>query len=461
MKRDGETMDQNITAFYEKSLMRNDIPNAYFKQYDVKKGLRNEDGTGVCVGLTKIADVVGYERKGTEKVDVEGKLYYRGVEVRDLIHGRYAHANGNKISLLRPAYAYEETCFLLLFGYLPNKRELTDFCTALHKQYELPDQFLETAILQMPSKNLMNQLQQAILSLYDFDDNPDDASVSNTLRQGLSIMAKLPSMLCYAYHSKAHHYEKESLHIHYPRNDFSMAENILHMLRSDSQFSQKEAQMLDLMLVLHADHGGGNNSTFTNVVISSTGTDIYSAVAGSIGSLKGPRHGGANLQVTQMMEQVEKAIGLHGDETEIKKIQRKILQKEFYDHSGLIYGMGHAIYTLSDPRAELIKEYLFDLAKEKQEEDRFAFYRRFEACAKEIMAEVKGIHVSANVDFYSGLVYDIMNIPHDLYTPLFVCARMVGWLAHNMENKLYDGRIMRPATKYVGDLQTYVDIEKR
>lgn len=450
--KDGEPMNQKIIDFYQKGLTYNQIPNEYFKEYDVKKGLRNEDGTGVCVGLTKIADVVGYQRVNQKKVAAIGKLYYRGIEVHDLIYGRYQNQH---------AYAYEETCFLLLFGYLPTKQELTSFCEILQQEYELPDQFLETAILQLPSENLMNQLQQAVLSLYDFDKNPDATDVDNTLRQGLSIMAKLPSILCYAYHSKAHHFEKASLHIHYPQMHYSMAENILHMLRADSKFTKKEAQMLDLMLVLHADHGGGNNSTFTNVVISSTGTDIYSTVAGSIGSLKGPRHGGANLQVCNMMNEITEEIGFDADDETIKDIQRKLLHKERYDHSGLIYGMGHAIYTLSDPRAELLREHLYELALEKHEEKRFDFYRRFEQCAKEVISEVKGIEVSANVDFYSGLVYEMMNIPQDLFTPLFVCARMVGWLAHNLENKVYDGRIMRPATKYVGALQEYTDIEKR
>ncbi|MCI9523848.1 MAG: citrate synthase [Erysipelotrichaceae bacterium] len=445
-------MDQNIKKFYEKSLSVTDIPNELFKQFDVKKGLRNEDGTGVCVGLTKIADVVGYIRKDGVKKDAHGKLYYRGIEVRDLIYGR-DQRNG--------AYAFEETCFLLLFGFLPTAEQLATFQSVLKHHYELPDKFLETSILQMPSKNLMNQLQQAVLNLYDFDESPDDVSISHTLCQGLSIMAKMPSILCYAYHSKAHHYEKASLHIHYPRKDYSMAENILHMLRADSKFSAREASILDLMLVIHADHGGGNNSTFTNVVISSTGTDIYSAVAGSIGSLKGPRHGGANIQVCHMMEEVISSIGLDACDETIKALQRKILNKDFFDHSGLIYGMGHAIYTLSDPRAELLKSHSKALAIEKNKEAEFDFYCRFEECAKEVMLEEKGIHVSSNVDFYSGFVYDLMNIPRDMFTPLFVCARTVGWLAHNLENKLYDGKIMRPATKYVGELQEYIDIDDR
>ncbi len=445
-------MDQNIMDFYHKGSAFTDIPNEYFKQYDIKKGLRNEDGTGVRVGLTKIADVVGYAYQDGKKVDVPGRLYYRGIEISDLIHGRYAQDH---------VFAFEETCFLLLFGYLPTVHELEDFIKVLQNQYELPDQFLENVILQMPSGNLMNQLQQAVLSLYDFDENADDVSVANTLRQGLSIIAKLPSLLCYAYHSMAHHFERASLHIHYPLPNYGMAENILHMLRADSSFTPQEVKILDLMLVLHADHGGGNNSTFTNVVVASTGTDIYSAVAASIGSLKGPRHGGANLQVCNMMNEVIEKIGMDADDESMRQIQRQLLHKELYDHSGLIYGMGHAIYTKSDPRAELLKEHLAQLAKEKNEEQRLAFYRRFEANAKELIQAEKGICVSANVDFYSGLVYELLHIPHDLFTPLFVCSRMVGWLAHNIENKLYDGRIMRPATKYVGNLQEYVPIEKR
>lgn len=444
-------MDKHISEFYKKSLGYTDIPNELFKKYDVKKGLRNEDGTGVCVGLTKIADVVGYERIDGKKVDAQGKLFFRGIDVRELIAGRDKGA----------VYGFEETCFLLLFGFLPTTKELDEFREIIRNNYDLPSEFLEMTILRMPSHNLMNQLQQAVLTLYNFDKNPDDTSVSNTLRQGLDIMAKLPSIICYAYHSKVHHYKKESLHIHYPKDDLSMAENILHMLRPDSAFTKREAQMLDLMLILHADHGGGNNSTFTNVVISSTGTDIYSTIAGSIGSLKGPRHGGANIQVNRMMKAVIQEIGYSSDVNQIKALQKRILQKEFFDNSGLIYGIGHAIYTLSDPRAELLKEHCYALALEKHREEEFNFYRLFEQCAKEVMLEVKGIHVSSNVDYYSGLVYDMMNIPKDLFTPLFVCARVCGWLAHNIENKLYDGRIMRPATKYVGDTHEYTEIGKR
>lgn len=274
-------------------------------------------------------------------------------------------------------------------------------------------------------------------------------------------MAKLPSIACYAYQSKMHYYEHKSLIIHYPRKDYSTAENILYMLRSDSNFSKQEANLLDIMLLLHADHGGGNNSTFTNVVISSTDTDIYSAVSGSIGSLKGPRHGGANIKVALMMDAIISEIGYTRDDAKIKDIVLKLLNKQFYNKSGLVYGFGHAVYTLSDPRAEILRHYCGIVAHEKGREEEFEFYLRFERIVKETLMETKGLTACANVDFYSGFAYDMLGIPRDMFTPLFVISRMVGWLAHNLENKLYDGRIMRPATKYVGELNEYVPMEDR
>ena len=289
----------------------------------------------------------------------------------------------------------------------------------------------------------------------------DNTDVYETLLKGIQIMAKLPSIACYAYQSKMHYYEHKSLIIHYPRKDYSTAENILYMLRSDSNFSKQEANLLDIMLLLHADHGGGNNSTFTNVVISSTDTDIYSAVSGSIGSLKGPRHGGANIKVALMMDAVISEIGYTRDDAKIKDIVLKLLNKQFYNKSGLVYGFGHAVYTLSDPRAEILRHYCGIVAHEKGREEEFEFYLRFERIVKEILMETKGLTACANVDFYSGFAYDMLGIPRDMFTPLFVISRMVGWLAHNLENKLYDGRIMRPATKYVGELNEYVPMEDR
>lgn len=444
-------MNEHLNSFYQKAREHNDIANDLFRRYDIKKGLRNEDGTGVRVGLTKIADVVGYKYVEEVKTDDIGRLYYRGIELRDIIHGR----NYETIC------GYEETCFLLLFGYLPKEEELKEFCAYLRAHYELPDDFLESKFLHMPGKNLMNRLQQAVLALYDYDDAPDNISVENTLEQGLNILAKLPSIICYAYQSKMHRYNKESLVIHPAQEHLSIAENILYMLRKDHAFSTLEAKLLDMMLIVHADHGGGNNSTFTNVVISSTGTDFYSSMVGAIGSMKGPRHGGANLKVSGMMKAVIEEIGYCENDIENKALIYRILHKQFYDYSGLVYGMGHAIYTLSDPRSEVLQEYIEKLAEKKGRVKEYEFYQRFEQCAKEVILDVKGVNVSSNVDFYSGFVYSMMGIPEDLFTPLFVMARTVGWLAHNIENKEYDGRIMRPATKYVGSVKQYVKMEDR
>lgn len=444
-------MNDVLHGFYQNSKPYSDIPNELFRKYNIKKGLRNEDGTGVLVGVTRIADVVGYTYENEIKKDAQGKLFYRGIEIRNVI----SHLRCDCVC------GYEETCFLLLFGYLPNQEELLNFCRLLRSEYELPEDFLETRFLRMPGKNIMNRLQQAVLGLYDYDDAPDDTSVENTLQQGLSILAKLPSIICYAYQSKMHRYNKTSLVIHPAQPSLSLAENILYMLREDHNFSHLEARILDMMLIVHAEHGGGNNSTFTNVVISSTGTDMYSSIVGAIGSMKGPRHGGANLKVKGMMKEVIATIGYCQNDVEIKALLYRILHKEFYDCSGLIYGMGHAIYTLSDPRSEVLQTYIKELAVSKNKTEEYAFYQRFERCAKEVIYDVKGIHVSSNVDFYSGFVYDMLEIPEDLYTPLFVMARMVGWLAHNIENKVYDGRIMRPATKYVGQERPYVELEDR
>lgn len=439
-----------IAQSYGKSLNFTDIDNGLFKEHDVKKGLRNEDGTGVRVGLTRVSDVVGYDFVDGKKTSVPGELYFRGLSVNDLIEGK-----GDS------HFGFEETCFLLLFGYLPTKRELRSFCDIIGSMYQLPDEFLEMRLMRMPSRNLMNCIQQSVLSLYDHDSDPDNVDPYHTVIKGLNILAKLPSIICYGYQSKMHYFNKDSLCIHYAKKEYSIAENILYMLREDRKFSKREAALLDTMLVLHADHGGGNNSTFTNVVISSTATDLYSTMVGSIGSLKGPKHGGANVRCAEMMAAVVGEIGFEADENAIKGILKRILDKDFYDRSGLIYGLGHAVYTESDPRAEILRQCCKDLAKEKKRDKEFAFMVRFEEVAKEYFMEVTGRRVSNNVDFYSGFAYDMLQIPNDLYTPLFTCSRTIGWLAHNVENKLYDGRIMRPATKYVGSFQEYKRIAER
>ena len=440
-----------LAQFYGKSQNYTEIPNEWYKEYNVKKGLRNEDGTGVRVGLTRIADVVGYEETEEGIKAIPGKLYYRGVDVEELVKGR----KGRR-------YGYEEVCFLLLFGYLPKKDELERFCRALSGFYEIPDEFVEGSILRMSGKNLMNKLQSAVLSLYNFDEEPDNTEVYDTLIKGISLIARLPAIACYAYRSKVHIYDRDSLFIHYAKKDFSIAENFLSLLRKDKRFTEKEAKLLDTMLMLHADHGGGNNSTFTNVVISSTGTDFYSTVAGSIGSLKGPRHGGANIKAAEMMDAVfEETGGYDASDEKIRKAVRKVADGELYDKTGLIYGFGHAVYTISDPRAEILYECLKEVAAEKRKEKELDFYKRFENEAKALMKERKGKPLPTNVDFYSGFAYSMLDIPRDLYTPLFVCSRIVGWVAHNIENKLYDGRIMRPATKYVGEKVDYVPMENR
>lgn len=438
-----------IAQTFGKSSNCTDIPNNLFKEYDVKKGLRNEDGTGVRVGLTRVSDVVGYEIEDGKKVNVPGKLYYRGIEISDLVNGK-----GNA------RYGFEETAFLLLFGYLPSKKELREFTAILRQSYLLPSEFLEKNMLRTPSRNLMNSLQQSILALYDYDEDPDNTDPYQTLLKGINILAKLPSLAVYAYQSKIHYYDRESLIIHYPKPEYSMAENILYMLRRDGSFTQQEADLLDVMLMIHADHGGGNNSTFTNVVISSTGTDIYSSISASIGSLKGPKHGGANISCSEMIGAIEKEIGIKASEAQMKGVIQKILAKEFYDNSGLVYGLGHAVYTMSDPRADLLKVCCEKLAKQKKREDEFEFLTKFEKVAKDCLAG-NGKTLSNNVDFYSGFAYNMLQIPEDMYTPLFVCARMAGWLAHNIENKMYDGRIMRPATKYVGETIPYKKREER
>ncbi len=440
-----------LAQFYGKSQNYTEIPNKWYKEYDVKKGLRNEDGTGVRVGLTRVSDVVGYEKTEAGVQAIPGKLYYRGIDVLDLVKGKHGSHFG-----------YEEACFLLLFGYLPKQKDLERFCGILRSCYSIPDEFVEMNLLRMPGRNLMNKLQDAVLTLYNYDDDPDNVEVFQTLAKGINLLAKLPSIACYAYQSKVHYYDRDSLFIHYANPNYSIAENFLSLLRKDQKFSEKEAGLLDTLMMLHADHGGGNNSTFTNVVISSTGTDIYSTVSGSIGSLKGPRHGGANIKVAEMMDAVlEDAGGYGADAKAIRRTVEKLLDGKLYDGTGLIYGFGHAVYTISDPRAEILRSCCELVAKEKKCMTEFHFYEEFEKAAHEVMTERKGVPLPTNVDYYSGFAYRMMNIPRDLYTPLFVCSRVVGWVAHNIENKLYDGRIMRPATKYVGENKVYVPMEER
>ncbi|WP_051233907.1 citrate synthase [Butyrivibrio sp. NC3005] len=442
--------DYILARFFGQSSNYTDIPNDLFQKYNVKKGLRNDDGTGVRIGLTRVSDVVGYQvNKDGQVAPCEGDLLYRGYSITDLINNR----QGN--------FGFEETCFLLLFGFLPTKQQFKDFKTSLSDRYDLPDKFLVNEILRSPSNSLMNRLQTLTLSLYNYDDAPDDIDVYETMRKGLNLIAKFPSLACYAYQAKMHDTFRKSLVIHYPIKEYSIAENILQLLRPSGEFTNREANVLDALLLIHADHGGGNNSAFTDVVIGSTGTDLYSAICGSLGALKGPKHGGANISVAKMMKEVVDKIGYTTDKKKVKKVVNDLLDGEMYDHSGLIYGFGHAVYTITDPRAEILRGMAKDLAKEKNCEEKFNFYKLFEDTVHEVTAERKKRALPTNVDFYSGFAYEMLGIPMDLFTPLFAIARVVGWVAHNVENKLYDGRIMRPATKYVGERQDFVDIGSR
>lgn len=443
---------EDMMQLFNKSLSCGAIQNELYKTYSVKNGLRNDDGTGVLVGLTKISDVIGYSRdeKGN-KHDEEGKLIYRGISVEEIV---------DKANFDEPCL-FEEVCFLILFGFLPNKTEFKKFRHILSDKYKLPHAFLEGEILRFPTKNLMNKIQKDVLTLYAYDPTPDDISLEHILDQGLHLVGKLPSLVCYNYQSKVHFFDKQSMYLHHINEHKSIAENLLILSRKDSKYTKQEAEILDILLVIHADHGGGNNSTFVNVVMSSTGTDLYSSFAGSIGSLKGPKHGGANLKVSEMMEAVIQEIGYTEDKDKILEVINRILDKQFYDRQGLVYGMGHAVYTKSDPRSVILKKKAKSLAKEKGMLKEYTFFTTFEKVAKEEIHRRKGINVCSNVDFYSGFVYQMLDIPKEMYTLLFVLARSIGWVAHNIEHKLYSGKIVRPATKYVGELNNYIDMKER
>ena len=370
-------------------------------------------------------------------------MFYRGYDIFDLFNNE------------KRRFGFEKICYLILFSKLPTPNELDEFHNYLSSNYVLPNGFAEDVILKHPSKSVMNQVQKSILNLYSFDNEPDNTDAYQTLLKGLNIIAKLPSIISYCYRAKRHYIDGLSLHIRNPREDYSIAENLLRMSRTNGEFEQLEVDTLDLALILHADHGGGNNSTFANLVVSSTATDIYSSMCASLGSLKGPRHGGANKAVGNMMHAAIKEIGLDASDEQISEIINKILDKQFFDKTGLIYGIGHPVYTKSDPRAILLKEKCKELAILEGESRKFNFYSKFEEIAIRELKNRKGFgfNCCANIDFYSGLTYEILKINEDLYTPIFACARMVGWLAHNIENKLYCDKIIRPAGKYVGEIK--------
>lgn len=413
----------------------------YYQRYDVKRGLRNLDGSGVLAGLTNVSEVHGYiVYEGEKKADY-GSLSYRGYDIFDL--AKHCGINGR--------YAFEEAVFLLLYGHLPTKDEFENFLDVLSENTALPESFTEDMILKAPSKDIMNKLARSVLTLYSYDDNADNTNPKNVLRQSISLIAKLPVLASYGYWAKSHYFDKKSLILHQPQKDYSIAENILHMIRENSQFTEEEARILDLALLLHAEHGGGNNSAFTCRVLTSSGTDTYSAISGAINALKGPKHGGANIQVVKMMRNIEKHVENINDEEEIFNYLTKIIKREAFDRSGLIYGMGHAVYTKSDPRGEILRSYAMDLAYKTGNEEKFKLYQTVEKLTPEVFAKYKDDKkvISANIDFYSGFVYGMLNIPSDLYTPLFAIARMAGWCAHRLEELISGGRILRPAYKSI------------
>ncbi len=425
-----------------------------YRRYNVKRGLRNEDGSGVLVGLTRVGSIHGYVMDENELVPVPGKQYYRGMDVQDLVHGFQSEG--------RPGF--EETAYLLLFGQMPTQADLEEWDAVLASKRALPYQLLEK-IIREPSRDIMNSLARSVLAAYSDDETPDAVSIPAVLRQSIDLVARFPAMAAYAYQAKMHYYHGESLFVRNPVPGRSTAENFLMMLREDAAYTPLEAELLDLCLVLHAEHGGGNNSAFTTHVVTSAATDTYSAIAAAILSLKGPRHGGANLRVMHQMDEIKDALPDWGDEGAIADYLRKILRREAGDGSGLIYGLGHAVYTLSDPRATLLKEKARELAETKDRMEEFRLYEAIERLGPQIFNEgrEKTKELCANVDFYSGFVYDMLNIPVDLYTPLFAISRVVGWCAHRLEELVNGGPIVRPAFKAITGKgpRTYVPLAER
>ncbi|HOQ02088.1 MAG TPA: citrate/2-methylcitrate synthase [Acetivibrio clariflavus] len=444
---------EEIEALSKLAQKNNYIDPELFNKYQVKRGLRDLDGKGVLVGLTEIGEVHSYIIEENETIPVPGRLMYRGIDVTELANG-FIKSGKN---------GFEETCYLLLFGELPNEKQLADFEQILADYRHLPDDFVRDLILKAPSRDIMNVLARNVLALYSFDDRADDTSIPNVLEQCIRLIACFPLIAVYGYQAYSHYYEKKSLFIHSPKPELSTAENILHMLRPDSQFTKLESTLLDLALVLHAEHGGGNNSTFVTHVVTSTGTDTYSVMAAALGSLKGPRHGGANIKVVQMFDDMKSNLKDWDNEREIEEYLVKLLKKEAFDRSGLIYGIGHAVYSISDPRCVILKEYAEKLAKEKGLEAEFNLYSKVEELAPKVIAEMRKMYkgVSANVDFYSGFVYSMLGIPREMFTPIFAISRIAGWSAHRVEEIVNAGKIIRPAYKSVAKRREYVDIEKR
>ncbi len=450
---DFSAITSQINDLTELCVENSTIDTALYTKYDVKRGLRDVNGKGVLTGLTEISEIISSKNVDGQSVPCEGQLSYRGYNIEDIISG--SHSNGN--------FAFEESTYLLLFGKLPTQKELDEFKQLLANYRQLPTSFVRDIIMKAPSRDMMNALARSVLTLYSYDKNADDTSLPNVLRQCLQLIALFPLLSVYSYQTYKHYHDGESLFIHAPRADYSTAENILHMLRADSQFTDLEARVLDMALVLHAEHGGGNNSTFTTHVVTSSGTDTYSAIAAALGSLKGPKHGGANIKVIQMFEDMKKNVNNWEDDSEVSDYLRALLAKEAFDNKGLIYGIGHAIYSVSDPRAKMFRGFVENLSKEKGLEAEYELYSRVERLAPDIIAGNRKMFkgVSANVDFFSGFAYSMLGLPGELFTPIFAIARISGWSAHRMEELINAGKIIRPAYMSVSEPREYIPIDKR
>ena len=435
------------------ALHNNTIRSSYYDHYAVKRGLRNEDGSGVLVGLTKIGEVHGYIKDEQEIVPVDGRLTYRNIDIRDIVENIAKEKR----------FGFEETIYLLLFGNLPDMQELNKFRRLLGRYRELPTGFTEHIILRNPSRNMMNNLIRSIMACYYYDKTPDDTGIKNVIRQSIELIARVPTIIAHGYRAKRHHHNKKSLVIHNPDPKLSTAENFLHMLRANSNYSRLEAETLDISLILHAEHGGGNNSTFVTHVVTSSDTDTYSTMGAAIGSLKGTKHGGANIKVMEMMDYIKKELEDWENEDDLRECLKRIMRKKAFDGKGLIYGMGHAVYTLSDPRAVILKQKAAELAREKGREKEYNLYAAVERIGAGVFREVKKTDkvISANVDFYSGFVYDLLDMPREIYTTIFAMSRVVGWCAHRIEEIISGGRIIRPAYKSVGIKKEYVPLGKR
>lgn len=442
-----------ILALSELAQKASEIDAELYTKYEVKRGLRDINGKGVLAGLTDISDIRTTKVVNGEVVPADGELFYRGYNVKDLVNG-FSKEN---------RFGFEEVAYLLLFNVLPRPYELNGFLDLLSYYRTLPTSFVSDIIMKAPSQDMMNTLARSVLTLYSYDDLADDVSIPNVLRQCLQLISLFPLLSVYGYQAYRHYHDVKSLYIHAPRPELSTAENILRILRPNKKYSPLEAKILDVALVLHMEHGGGNNSSFTTHVVSSSGTDTYSVIASAIGSLKGPKHGGANIKVVKMFDEMKKVVKDWTDEDEVSRYLAALLHKEAFDKQGLIYGMGHAVYSLSDPRKVIFKSFVEELCEEKGLEKEFALYSLVEQLAPKVIAEERKIYkgVCCNVDFYSGFVYDMLDLPPELYTPIFAIARIVGWSAHRMEELANNGKIIRPAYKPIGTDELYVPLEER